>query len=215
MTKKINPFDLPSLPIPERYNLPRIGAVYFVISESNHIEYIGAAKDLHKRWRKHECCIDLDNPKLCRIAWLEIIDDDERIATEKQMIRQFLPKINDSHIPRIKTVTNAVSGSAKNLLTTNEAAKKLNVSPIRVRQLIREGKIEAQRVGRDYVIAENSLDSVKTYGKTGRPPKTENGNQTNETKSFAEAAAKYIGRVKSGVGDLSTNKKYLEDLGRD
>jgi hypothetical protein len=34
-------------------------------------------------------------------------------------------------------------------------------------------------------------------------------------KSFAEAAAHLIGSVKSGVGDLSTNKKYMEGFGRD
>ncbi len=66
------------------------------------------------------------------------------------------------------------------LLTTSEAAKRLRVTPIKVRQLIREGKLEAKQIGRDYVIEESSLDSVKTYGKAGRPkgangkPKTEN-----------------------------------------
>jgi excisionase family DNA binding protein len=57
------------------------------------------------------------------------------------------------------------------LLTTSEAAKRLQVTPIRIRQMIREGKIEAKQVGRDYVIAESSLESVKTYGKAGRPEK--------------------------------------------
>ena len=84
------------------------------------------------------------------------------------------------------------------LLTTNEAAKILRVTPIRVRQLIREGKIAAKQIGRDYVIEESSLETVKTYGKAGRPLKdAENGNQRNDAsktpKSFAEVAAKYIG----------------------
>lgn len=34
-------------------------------------------------------------------------------------------------------------------------------------------------------------------------------------KSFAEAAAHLIGSVDSGLGDLSTNKKYMEGFGRD
>ncbi len=106
------------------------------------------------------------------------------------------------------------------LLTTSEAAKILCVSPIRVRQLIREGKIAARQVGRDYVIEESSLETVKTYGKAGRPLKdTENGNQRNDAsktpKSFAEVAAKYIGSIKDGLPtDLSTNKEYLKDLGK-
>lgn len=101
-----------------------------------------------------------------------------------------------------------------NLLNTTEVAEKLNVTPIRVRQLIREGKLDATRIGRDYVIEESSLDAVQTYGKAGRPPKTENGNRK-KSKSFAEVAAKYIGSIKDGLPtDLSSNKDYLKDLGK-
>ena len=57
------------------------------------------------------------------------------------------------------------------LLNTKQAAEKLGVSVIRVRQLIRNGKIVAQNLGRDYAIAADSLDNVTTYGKAGRPPK--------------------------------------------
>ena len=55
------------------------------------------------------------------------------------------------------------------LLTTKEAAEKLNISPVRVRQLIQEKKLNAKLVGRDYVIEEKDLASVQTYGKPGRP----------------------------------------------
>lgn len=58
------------------------------------------------------------------------------------------------------------------LINTKEAGKRLNVTPIRVRQLIREGKLKAELIGRDYVIDEKSLSSVKTYGKAGRPKKS-------------------------------------------
>lgn len=105
-----------------------------------------------------------------------------------------------------------------NLLTTNEAAKRLNVTPIRVRQMIREGKINARRIGRDYIIAESALDSVKTYRKTGRPTKSENGNQSAKKKPFKtifDVAPHLVGSIKSGLpGDLSTNKEYLRDLGK-
>jgi excisionase family DNA binding protein len=55
------------------------------------------------------------------------------------------------------------------LLSTKQAAEILGISPIRVRQLIQEGKLPASRVGRDYVINEADLTNVKTYGKAGRP----------------------------------------------
>ena len=58
-----------------------------------------------------------------------------------------------------------------NLLNTKQAAERLNISAIRVRQLIREGRLAAQLVGRDYVIKESDLKLVQDR-KTGRPPKT-------------------------------------------
>lgn len=57
------------------------------------------------------------------------------------------------------------------LLNTSQAAEALGVSERRVRALIAEGKLEAQKVGRDYAIEEAALKAVKTYGKAGRPPK--------------------------------------------
>jgi len=57
-----------------------------------------------------------------------------------------------------------------NLLSTAEVAETLGVSVRRVRQLIDEGKLPAQQVGRDYVIEAGALDGVRVYGKAGRPP---------------------------------------------
>ncbi len=56
------------------------------------------------------------------------------------------------------------------LISTDEAAERLGVSGRRVRQLIDEGKLIAQYVGGGYVIDESMLESVRTYGKPGRPP---------------------------------------------
>lgn len=56
------------------------------------------------------------------------------------------------------------------ILNTAEAAKKLEISAIRIRQLIKEGRLPAQKVGRDYIIQEKDLALV-TDRKNGRPPK--------------------------------------------
>lgn len=60
---------------------------------------------------------------------------------------------------------------AMELLSTAQAAEKLGVSERRVRQLINEGKLSAHKLGRDFAIEESALETVKTYGKAGRPPK--------------------------------------------
>ena len=106
------------------------------------------------------------------------------------------------------------------LLTTSEAAKILRVSPIRVRQMIREGKIAAKQVGRDYVIEESSLDSVKTYGKAGRPAKesendsgNRNGKNEKPFKTIFDIMPELAGKYNDLPSDLSTNKDYLKGLG--
>lgn len=58
-----------------------------------------------------------------------------------------------------------------NLMNTTEAAEVLGVSVRRVRQLIADGKLPAKNLGRDYAIEASALESVKVYGKPGRPPK--------------------------------------------
>ena len=104
-------------------------------------------------------------------------------------------------------------------ISTKEASEKLGVSVLRVQQLIWQGRLPAQKIGRDFVIDEKDLSLVKNR-KTGRPKKTENS--TGETngnrkpfKTIFDIVPELAGSLDSGLGDLSTNKKYLEGLGRD
>jgi len=56
------------------------------------------------------------------------------------------------------------------LLTTNEVAERLGVSAIRVRQLIKAGRLPSQQFGRDHVVREEDLALVADR-KPGRPAK--------------------------------------------
>ena len=56
-------------------------------------------------------------------------------------------------------------------LTTKEVAEKKGVTVGRIQQLVADGILPAQKVGRDNLIKESDLDKVKTYGKAGRPKK--------------------------------------------
>ena len=60
------------------------------------------------------------------------------------------------------------------LLTAKQAAQILGVDSSRVRVLIREGRLPAQKVGRDWVILEPDLELVKDR-KPGRPRKQKGG----------------------------------------
>jgi excisionase family DNA binding protein len=54
-------------------------------------------------------------------------------------------------------------------LTTEEAAKLVDYAPAYVRQLAIAGRIEAQKVGRDWLISQASLLAYKARVKPGRP----------------------------------------------
>jgi excisionase family DNA binding protein len=56
-------------------------------------------------------------------------------------------------------------------LTTKETAERLEVSVRRVQAMITDGKLKAEKIGRDYLIEEKQLATVQTYGKAGRPKK--------------------------------------------
>lgn len=56
------------------------------------------------------------------------------------------------------------------MLTTEQAADRLGITPARVRVLIREGRLPAQSFGRAHMINEDDLKLVEDR-KPGRPPK--------------------------------------------
>jgi excisionase family DNA binding protein len=55
-------------------------------------------------------------------------------------------------------------------ITTNEAAERLGVSAARVRRLVLDGRLPAEKFGRDLVINESDLKAFERL-KGGRPPK--------------------------------------------
>lgn len=57
------------------------------------------------------------------------------------------------------------------LITTKEAAEKLNVSVGRIRQLVAEGRLPAVKVGQTNLVKESDLELVKDRKRTGRPKK--------------------------------------------
>lgn len=66
------------------------------------------------------------------------------------------------------------------LLTTKEAAARLGVSVLRVQQLIWDGRLPAEKIGRDYVIKEADLKLVEDR-KPGRPRKAPSAETTKHT----------------------------------
>ncbi len=61
----------------------------------------------------------------------------------------------------------------KGYLTTKQVAEKLNVVPSRIRRMILDGLIQAEKVGRDNFIPEAEVKRLESIErKTGRPKKS-------------------------------------------
>jgi excisionase family DNA binding protein len=62
-----------------------------------------------------------------------------------------------------------------NLITTKSAAEILGVTPVRVRQLIQQGQLLAQKQGRDHLLNKEEVQRFNRQGRrpSGRPSKTE------------------------------------------
>ena len=57
------------------------------------------------------------------------------------------------------------------LVGVTVAAKELHLSPNRVRQLIKAGRLPPQTIGREYAITREDLETFKTIDRpVGRPP---------------------------------------------
>jgi excisionase family DNA binding protein len=67
-----------------------------------------------------------------------------------------------------------------NLLTTNEVAARLGVTVKRVQAMIRDGRLPAAKMGRDYFIKEDDLKLVEER-KPGRPRKAQTEQASRQT----------------------------------
>lgn len=99
-----------------------------------------------------------------------------RHCAGRRSVRIWLRQI--AHRPRVQLFAwNQPSPVRKllsvHLLTTREAAKLLDVSPVRIRQLISNGRIAASKHGRDYLLEISAVEQFREAGrkKTGRPRK--------------------------------------------
>lgn len=67
-------------------------------------------------------------------------------------------------------------------ITTTEAAERLKVTPLRIRQYIDEGRLEAQKFGPLWMVSEESVNGFKKRP-TGRPPADAKPAQERKAKS--------------------------------
>jgi excisionase family DNA binding protein len=82
-------------------------------------------------------------------------------------------------------------------LTSTEAAARLGISTARVRRLVLDGRLRAEKFGRDLVIYEADLESFERL-KGGRPLKSALSTQKRATGRLRASNGTSTGRKKGG-----------------
>jgi len=97
--REIDLADLPSLPLEERAELPHIHAVYFVVSSSGEVLYVGQTSDLYRRWQAHHRFRQSLQAGATRLVWIAVDDPSELYESEEIAIEHFRPLWNGARIP--------------------------------------------------------------------------------------------------------------------
>lgn len=166
---EIDVFALPSLPIPEYQQFPQVSVIYFVITESGAIEYIGKAGNLRKRWYAgHHCIYELNNFKACRVAWFEVAEKDDCAIFEKQCIETFCPRLNFKFNSNNKEARNGTKQRTRksfvddpDWILTSEAAKLRGVSREAIQKMIIRGRIKSLYIKHTRFVSRKEILSLK------------------------------------------------------
>lgn len=94
----INPFNLPSLPLEQCRKLPNYSGIYFVLSASDDILYIGCSANLQERWIVHHRYQQFQEIGNVRISWLQVQDASQVNVIEQELISYFNPLLNKRRI---------------------------------------------------------------------------------------------------------------------
>ena len=69
----------------------------------------------------------------------------------------------------IQAVIQRTTFGEMGLVTTKEAAQILGVTPVRVRQLIKDGRLVAEKRGRDHLLEDQEVKRFKRHGRRSGP----------------------------------------------
>ncbi|BAY27605.1 XRE family transcriptional regulator [Calothrix sp. NIES-2100] len=115
-------FQIPSLPLAQKANLPKCSAIYFALDSNNNVLYIGKAINLFFRWRNHhrfDQLSHINRTNSVRIGWWECSPESELLTkAEKLYIKVYKPLLNNSIVPIIPKgdFSVVISKLAKNIV---------------------------------------------------------------------------------------------------
>lgn len=97
---KIKPIELPSMPMADYKEFPKIQAVYFVHFDKE-LVYIGKSINLRRRWSAHDLRYSAEHTGEIRVSWLDCTGFQPRELSdfEASCITYFKPLLNGHAMP--------------------------------------------------------------------------------------------------------------------
>lgn len=155
---------LPSVPFASRGMLPPIPAVYFALSDTGTVLYVGQSIDVRRRWREHE----RREPDMVKIAWLPCTPR-QLLTLERKIILALRPRLNTQWKRPAPLILN--DGREKSIVTTAQAATMLDVSRAAINKAVQQGRIAGTVFGRDYWIEREEVERYLRERKLTGPRK--------------------------------------------
>lgn len=114
--KDFNPLDLPFATIDLLREIPKKQGIYFVISETEEILYVGKSTNLQQRLRGHHRLAQFKKLGTVKIAWVLLEDSSLLNRAEELLIRRYSPKHNfefanvnlNDKAPNLKVIRNSI-----------------------------------------------------------------------------------------------------------
>lgn len=156
---------LPSVPFASRGMLPPIPAIYFALSDTGEVLYVGQSTDVRRRWKEHE----RHGPEMVKIAWLPCTPR-RLTALERAIILALRPRLNIQW--RRQPPLDLSDGKEKALVTTTQAAELLGVSRVAVSVALKQGRISGTMIGRDWAIEREEVERYLRERKMTGPRRT-------------------------------------------
>ena len=85
---------LPHVAFSDRQDLPAEAGIYFALSSSNEVMYVGRTVNIARRWAAHHRAKQLADMNCARLAWLTVSDPELLAEIEAALITHFQPALN-------------------------------------------------------------------------------------------------------------------------
>lgn len=113
----MNILSLPSVLLSDRFNLPCVSGIYFVLDKDNNLLYLGRSRNINARWQHHHRYSQISNFVGVKIHWFEIKDIDILPVIESQLIASLNPILNNTSVdPLSQKIENVTVSEAMAVL---------------------------------------------------------------------------------------------------